>query len=777
MKQKIPKLAIPGKVFSLCMTSDRHTTQCFKQLNYLVLLLLLVPFVSNAQTIEWNGNAKSLSIGNKLDILEDATKELSYDQIVTSQYQQKFKPSNSQILSLGYTESIFWLRFTINNTTNEEVMLELAQAGLHIADLYYSTNNGAVVRLKAGYQIPVDSKIIHNSFQVFPIPPGITSCYIKLNSNSEPIPVRLCSRNNYESESTKQKFSYGILLGLMIFVALYNLFLYNSLRKGLYLYYVLIVLTYIGYSAAVIDGFIVYFIPKVDLLFLYTTIPAIGIVLQTLYALVFLEIRKHSLVVFKVVIGIIAYFAIWMVAKFFFTFPVVQPINTVNALVSFFTMAIMGLYVGKKGSRVGYYFATAYFIYFTLVAVQAIYINTSKPEYLGGLSYVAYATLIEAFLLSFLLTWRFEWEKKDIENEKFEAQRKVIEKTQENEKIIQEQNIRLEREVFARTMQLQETNNELKVSNNRLIELNVYKESMTAMIVHDFKNLLNTVIAFSETQPSTRRLQSINSAGRYMHNLVMNILDVQKFESVKVKLAMGENSVEKVVNEAIEQLHFLIEQKTINTTFKHTEELHTSFDYGLILRVLVNILSNAIKYVDLNGNIEIRALRKDHHILLSIKDDGIGITADKIGLVFEKYTQFNTDLSGALRSTGLGLAFCKMAVEAHNGTIGVESEPNKGSDFFFTLPLLNSSNGYHHKKEITTKHTEYKTNLSPQENTILAHFIEELRKWEVYDFSEVKSISKQIALIDNINIKNWNEKLIKVLYSGNPEAFRNFIND
>ncbi len=742
----------------------------------LILILLFLPVLMYGENIVWDREMSSKGIGDRIEILEDATGQLTYEQIISENYQSGFQPNENLILSLGYTESFFWLRFTVDNRTQNQVLLELAQAGLPVAEMYFSVNDSSVQHVLSGYTVPLEEKSFNSSFQVFSLPPGIIQCYLRINSNSEPVPINLCSEKTYVQSSMHQQFFYGIYLGLMLFVALYNLFLFISLRKILYLFYTFIVVIYIGYSAAVIDGFIVYFIPNVNLLFLYTTIPAIGIVLQTIYCLVFLEAKKYTPQIYKWVVGIAIYFGIWMVIKFFLTFPVVQPVNTFNALLSFLTMGFVGVQVGRKGNKLGYYFASAYFIYFILVVLQAVYINTGSPRYLAGLSHVAYATLMEVFFLSFLLSRRFEWEKEEIENDKFEAQIKLLEKQRENERIIQTQNEILEKEVAARTADLQEMNEEFRAANERLIELSDYKESMSAMIVHDFKNLLNTVISFSESTPTKRRLQSIHSAGKYMHNLVMNILDVQKFESVEFDLALGNHPIRKVIKEAIDQMSFLIEQKSINLTINEKEELISRFDYELILRTIVNILSNAIKYVQINGSIDIVSLKQEDDLLLSIKDDGIGIPADKLHLVFDKYTQIEAPKSGAVRSTGLGLAFCKMVIEAHEGKIGVKSEVNVGSEFFFTLPLLNGDAPDSDVIEKINFKEDNTIELTHEERAILSPFLKELRQWEIYDFSDILAISERIEKIENENILTWNNNLTKILYRGDAESYKKIIN-
>src|SRR5258708_4242793 len=240
------------------------------------ICLLLLPALSYAQTIVWDNKNSFMDIGNKLDVLEDETGALTFEQVRSPEYKNKFRASNTINLSLGYTESFFWLRFTIDNQTGNNLILEVAQAGLPITDLYYETDSSIVAHTKAGYQTSLNDKLIKSSFQVFTLPPVKNNYYIRLNSNSEPVPVRLHNEQGYDVKSNRQKFSYGIYLGLMFFVVLNNLFFFVSLKTKMHLFYSVIVLLYISYSAAVIDGFIVYFIPHVDLIFLYTTIPAIG---------------------------------------------------------------------------------------------------------------------------------------------------------------------------------------------------------------------------------------------------------------------------------------------------------------------------------------------------------------------------------------------------------------------------------------------------------------------------------------------------------------------
>jgi signal transduction histidine kinase len=108
-------------------------------------------------------------------------------------------------------------------------------------------------------------------------------------------------------------------------------------------------------------------------------------------------------------------------------------------------------------------------------------------------------------------------------------------------------------------------------------------------------------------------------------------------------------------------------------------------DMDMIHRVLINLLENAIKYTPADGRITISARKEEEHVLIEVSDSGPGIATSDQQRIFEKYARIRR--GSRSKGIGLGLAFCRLAVEAHGGKIWVESEPGQGSSFLFTLPL------------------------------------------------------------------------------------------
>jgi signal transduction histidine kinase len=203
---------------------------------------------------------------------------------------------------------------------------------------------------------------------------------------------------------------------------------------------------------------------------------------------------------------------------------------------------------------------------------------------------------------------------------------------------------------------------------------------MNAMIVHDMKNLLNVVIHMGQSDMAVY-------AGKSMLNMVNNILDIEKFESTSIKLNKELVKSEQLVHDAIKEIEYSMQMKNISISNKSEENCHIQVDRNLINRVIVNLLTNAIKFSPEKSTITIKANCTEKLYTLSIQDEGEGIETSQLNKIFEKYYQANAKDYDSVRSTGLGLSFSKMAVEAHKGSIRAESVFGKGAKFIVELPL------------------------------------------------------------------------------------------
>ncbi len=227
-----------------------------------------------------------------------------------------------------------------------------------------------------------------------------------------------------------------------------------------------------------------------------------------------------------------------------------------------------------------------------------------------------------------------------------------------------------------------------KNAYNKLKELDQFKEAMTHMLVHDLKNPLNVLINIPELGDFKEKDDIILHTGKQMLTLVMNMLDIQKFENDRMELNLVYIPVSKVLEAARKDVEFSATHKSISIEVIYTDDFILYIDRELIVRTLVNLLSNAIKFSPSSSTVQVRITEDDKdHVLVEVVDQGIGIELENQSLIFEKFVHLKQNSTGTMRSTGLGLTFCKMAIEAHQCEIGVLSEKDKGATFWFTLPL------------------------------------------------------------------------------------------
>jgi len=327
-------------------------------------------------------------------------------------------------------------------------------------------------------------------------------------------------------------------------------------------------------------------------------------------------------------------------------------------------------------------------------------------------------------------------------------------------------------EILKQKEEIQEQAEELKLKNKKLIDLYQFKNGMTGMIVHDLKNPLNTIIGLSNEA-------EIQQAGKQMLNMVLNILDVQKFEDAELNLQWNFFPVSLAVNNSLKQVQLLYLKKFITIKSKISAKAILHADIDIVTRIIVNILTNAIKYTPNNGNITIIAEPEldSKFVKISISDTGSGIPNDNLKSIFDKFSQVEAKKSGGVASTGLGLTFCKLAVEAHGGVIFAESEVGKGADFWFLLPKSEEllTEPYEDNK-ITNKDNEPAIQLSELDLNLLSPYISQLKLFTVYEFSDIIGIINKIDSRQSNAINAWKSSIEFAVRSCNISRYKELLN-
>jgi signal transduction histidine kinase len=231
------------------------------------------------------------------------------------------------------------------------------------------------------------------------------------------------------------------------------------------------------------------------------------------------------------------------------------------------------------------------------------------------------------------------------------------------------------------------TAEELLRMHEKLSDLLKFKDLMTTFLAHDLKNALNTLVNADVRVDPMHQLSEIRNAGRRMMNVVNNILGIIGFENGSIVMNATLISHNEMVMNAFRRLRMQAAAQNITFSFNHDRNYTLLADGDIAERILVNLLDNAIRHAPAGSSIEVTAELLDGFIKITVKDRGDGIAPDMLPFIFEKYTHGDHPDQDASRRYGLGLAFCKLAVEKHGGTTGVISEQGKGSEIWFTLPM------------------------------------------------------------------------------------------
>jgi signal transduction histidine kinase len=225
-----------------------------------------------------------------------------------------------------------------------------------------------------------------------------------------------------------------------------------------------------------------------------------------------------------------------------------------------------------------------------------------------------------------------------------------------------------------------------------------HKSEFLASMSHDLRTQLSSVIGFSELllsdttdrfdEPRRRKfLAQINSSGRYLLDLTNDILDLAKIESGHVTLRLEKVMIVEIARGVIRDMDPLAAKKAIRIKAELAAAGQVHADAGKLRQMLLNLVSNAVKFTPEGGHVTIGARRLAETVEISVSDDGIGIAESEFEHLFEEFRQVDSDIAREQHGTGLGLALTRRFVELHGGQIRLASKVGKGSVFTLSLPL------------------------------------------------------------------------------------------
>jgi len=239
------------------------------------------------------------------------------------------------------------------------------------------------------------------------------------------------------------------------------------------------------------------------------------------------------------------------------------------------------------------------------------------------------------------------------------------------------------------------------VNVRREVHLSRLKSDFVANVSHELKTPLALIRLFAETlelgrvqteEKARQYYRVINKESQRLTQLINNILDFSRIEADRKEYRFAPTDVARIVEEVLEAYRFPIEQQNFTLEVEVAEDLpEIEVDAEAISQALINLVNNALKYSREERYIRLRVRREGERILISVTDRGIGVAKADQKKIFEKFYRAENSLLHETKGSGLGLALVQHIMDAHGGTVEVESTPGKGSTFTLVLPLKKRS--------------------------------------------------------------------------------------
>ncbi|MFL0809950.1 MAG: response regulator [Agarilytica sp.] len=625
---------------------------------------------------------QSIQIANYSYIFSEK-QYLTADEALLEFINGKFEFSHGH-LAKGFTKRPHWLAFDLLLTTQENQELILSFPHLHPEkiELYLFSNHILLDKKTLGIFSKADDQFYPNRLENIKTTfPGNTktTVLVRFEGPYQDLNMGVYSEQNFFKNETRNSFLFGAYYGVMLVMLLYNLFLFLSIRDKTYILYVLFISSYIWFQLNM-DGYIHYWIPT-EIKFLYDRLLSSSQIITQILGLIYTQsflgskntpqpINKTITITIKTYIlllfvglttlrggdGILLY-----AVTSIFTSTLILAAAYTSWRIKNFTPAKY-LFWGWVSLAVGT----------SLLSLSAV-LGTEKFEYFKYFQQIGSA--IEVVLLSFALASRI----KSLREENHSATNKISSLKISEEKAINEKN------------QVQRTNRE--------------KSRFLSSMSHELRTPLNIILGYSqllEKDPSIKKshkknIQEIKKSGYLLLKLVNEVLDLSKIESGKIKISTRPVKAITILKDSLSLFEIAIEEKSIqlSTFYNNTHDIHILVDPFRLKQVLLNLLSNAIKYNKESGDIFVTTSKTLQNTLkISIRDTGRGIPKDKWAEVFEEFNRIDMENS-KIEGTGIGMPIAKRLTELMKGHIDFRSEPGKGSEFWVTFPICESSSEIH----------------------------------------------------------------------------------
>ena len=668
-------------------------------------------------------------------VLEDKSGTLTVDSVIHA----TFGPLADKVD--GSNGTINWLKVEVKNLSEEDsLFIELRNPSLEDVWFYQYANGSVQNTLSLGLNRSFSERPIPVPDYVFPfaIKRGTSATiFIRIKSHTQGyLPLYIGKPSFLLEESLGNSIFIGIYVGIICIMFFYNLFLYFTVDDRSYLYYILYIFA-VGLAQLVLNGFAFKYLWPDNIWLSIHAYNLSGIfsgIATAFFVQSFLGTKRVTPKLHQVFnLMIFTYFVALGFTLFIDRSIAFNIINGVAGIGSVFAICT-AFFIARKGYREAYFFLLAFSVFLVAVIIHILRTSNILPYNNFTANILEAGSAIQILLLSFALADKINTYRK----EQAQAKQEALAASLENERLIKDQNIILEKQVHERTLELEAANtnlnqtlSQLKDAQSKLVESEkmVSLGQLTAGIAHEINNPINFVTSnvkplelditdiqslvkkYEEIDPSKDIQEQLSAINSYRQQIDLDYIN-EEIRTLLTGIRDGAHRTAEIVsnlknfarideanvkfanlNEGLHSTLMLVKNSfpkdfVLNKEFGNIPDVECT--PGKINQVFMNIITNGLQSIAERqavspgtGILTIKTSEENGHVKVSIKDNGTGIKESAHEKIFEPF--YTTKPVG--QGTGLGMSIVKGIIDSHNGTIEVISNFGEGAEFIITLPV------------------------------------------------------------------------------------------
>lgn len=681
----------------------------------LLVIIICGEFINEAQASVLINQEKveKYKIYENMEILEDKEGNLTIDDVSSTTFSNQFTENKEGIPSYGYQSSVYWMRFEIDHQlSTDEYILEFPYAPHDSITLFEQTGTNQYTTYHGGDLLPFserDRKHRHVTFELTLPEKESRTYYVKIKSEgSSQLSVVLWNEEAFSEKSLIEYLLFGIYYGSTLVMVVYNIFLYSSLRLRSYLWYVLLIFA-VSMTQLTLNGFAYQFLwpdfpwwNNRSIVFFIALSNLVG----ALFVNRFLDVQQYAKI-WSRILHVLTAFNIGIIVVLMMSYSLALHLVTLSTILFIPVVLTTTILCWKRGNKAARYLFFAWFMFLLTSLVSYL----SDAGILPLNTFTRYASLLGSLIEMILFSLALADRVKIIQLEKERAEQATL--------LLNEE---LEERVQKRT-------EELQISTEKLVSMERSRRHLLSNISHDLGTPMTSIQGYVKAmldgviEPCDQTyLEIIHEKTLYIDRLIQDLHDLSRLEERQASFSLNRVSVQKFI-QFLYQFKADVTSKNFKFQFDHQLSIEKNewvllMDLNRMRQVMENLISNAFKYTKENGFIKIEVIeyeefyRRQRHqgeiavaldkignnprnqsLVIGVHDNGIGIDAESLPYIFDRFYRADAEQYDTYRNAGLGLAITKEIIDHHNGMMWAESLESQGSSFYFTLPIYTGELG------------------------------------------------------------------------------------